>query len=36
MDGPDVAAHTAAAVEYCLTDPRWSLSVQTHKHLGIP
>ena len=35
MDGPDVATHTTAAVEYCLADPRWSLSVQTHKHLGI-
>lgn len=36
MDGPDVVALTAAAVDYCLTDPRWSLSIQTHKHLGLP
>lgn len=35
MDGPDVVANTAAAVEYCLRHPRWSLSVQTHKQLGI-
>jgi 7-carboxy-7-deazaguanine synthase (Cx14CxxC type) len=36
MDGPDRAAHTTAAIEYCLAHPRWRLSVQTHKYLGIP
>jgi 7-carboxy-7-deazaguanine synthase (Cx14CxxC type) len=36
MDGPDREAHTTAAIEYCLTHPRWRLSVQTHKYLGIP
>ena len=36
MDGPDRAANTAAAIDYCLTHPRWRLSVQTHKYLGIP
>jgi 7-carboxy-7-deazaguanine synthase (Cx14CxxC type) len=35
MDGPDRAANTRAAVEYCLAHPRWQLSVQTHKYLGI-
>jgi 7-carboxy-7-deazaguanine synthase (Cx14CxxC type) len=35
MDGPDRDANTQAAVEYCLTHPRWRLSVQTHKVLGI-
>ena len=35
MDGPDVAENTAGAVAYCLQYPRWQLSVQTHKHLGI-
>jgi 7-carboxy-7-deazaguanine synthase (Cx14CxxC type) len=35
MDGPDVAAYTQAAIEYCLAHPKWRLSVQTHKHLGI-
>ncbi|HEY0640540.1 MAG TPA: 7-carboxy-7-deazaguanine synthase [Pseudonocardiaceae bacterium] len=35
MDGPDVAAHTAATVEYCMKNPRWMLSLQTHKYLGI-
>ena len=36
MDGPDVASATAAAIEYCLAHPRWRLSLQTHKLLGIP
>lgn len=36
MDGPDRDAHTTAAIEYCLAHPRWRLSVQTHKYLGIP
>jgi len=35
MDGPDVAANTRAALEYCLANPRWRLSVQTHKVVGI-
>jgi 7-carboxy-7-deazaguanine synthase (Cx14CxxC type) len=36
MDGPDQAANTAACVAYCLAHPRWRLSVQTHKYLGLP
>ncbi len=36
MDGPDRAANTEAAVAYCLSHPRWRLSVQTHKYLGLP
>jgi 7-carboxy-7-deazaguanine synthase (Cx14CxxC type) len=36
MDGPDLAANTAAAVAWCRRDPRWRLSLQTHKLLGIP
>ncbi|MEJ0045046.1 MAG: 7-carboxy-7-deazaguanine synthase [Rhodospirillales bacterium] len=35
MDGPDVAANTQAAIAYCLAHPRWRLSVQTHKVLGL-
>jgi 7-carboxy-7-deazaguanine synthase (Cx14CxxC type) len=35
MDGPDVAANAARAVDYCLHHPQWRLSVQTHKSLGI-
>ena len=36
MDGPERAANTAAAVAYCLAHPRWRLSLQTHKMIGIP
>jgi 7-carboxy-7-deazaguanine synthase len=35
MDGPDRAGATEAAIAYCLAHPRWRLSVQTHKYLGI-
>ncbi len=35
MDGPAHAQNTAAAIAYCLAHPRWRLSVQTHKYLGI-
>lgn len=35
MDGPDLEANTKAAVEFCLANPKWRLSLQTHKHLGI-
>ena len=35
MDGPALAENTAAAIAYCLAHPRWRLSVQTHKYLGI-
>jgi 7-carboxy-7-deazaguanine synthase len=35
MDGPRLAEHTAAAVAYCLAHPRWRLSVQTHKVVGV-
>ena len=36
MDCPVREANTAAAVRYCLSHPRWRLSLQTHKLLGIP
>jgi 7-carboxy-7-deazaguanine synthase len=36
MDGPDREANTEAAVRYCLAHPRWKMSLQTHKLLGIP
>jgi 7-carboxy-7-deazaguanine synthase (Cx14CxxC type) len=36
MDGPRWAGHTAAAVAYCRAHPRWRLSLQTHKLIGIP
>jgi organic radical activating enzyme len=36
MDGPDAEAHTRQAIAYCIAHPRWRLSIQTHKLLGIP
>lgn len=36
MDGPAREPNTRAALHYCLTHPRWRLSLQTHKLLGIP
>ena len=36
MDGPDRDINTGLALEYCLHHPRWRLSLQTHKYLGIP
>jgi organic radical activating enzyme len=35
MDGPDREANTAAAIDYCLAHPKWRLSVQTHKYIGV-
>lgn len=35
LDGPDATANAAATVAYCLANPSWRLSLQTHKHLGI-
>ena len=35
MDGPHREANTAAATEYCMRHPRWRLSLQTHKLIGI-
>jgi len=36
MDGPRREANTREAIAYCLSHPRWRLSLQTHKVLGIP
>ena len=36
MDGPDQAENTQAAIEYCKAHPKWRLSLQTHKLIGIP
>jgi len=36
MDGPHREANAQAALRYCLEHPRWRLSLQTHKLLGIP
>lgn len=36
MDGPMAAENRLAALEYCERNPRWRLSLQTHKLIGIP
>ena len=35
MDGPDVERNTQLAIEYCMAHPKWRLSLQTHKLLGL-
>lgn len=35
MDGPQREKNTLAAIAYCQSNPRWRLSMQTHKILGI-
>jgi 7-carboxy-7-deazaguanine synthase (Cx14CxxC type) len=35
MDGSETALNTERAIEYCLAHPRWRLSIQTHKLVGI-
>ena len=35
MDGPARAANTRAAIDYCLAHPRWRLSIQSHKVIGV-
>jgi 7-carboxy-7-deazaguanine synthase len=36
MDNERRAANIRAATDYCLAHPKWRLSLQTHKLLGIP
>ena len=36
LDGPEREASTAAAIDYVMRHPRWRLSLQTHKMLGLP
>lgn len=36
MDGPEVEKNTRLTLEYCLKNPHWRLSLQTHKLLNIP
>ena len=35
MDGPAKEANTVAAAAYCLANPRWRLTLQTHKMVGL-
>jgi 7-carboxy-7-deazaguanine synthase len=36
MDGAAREANTAAAAAYCIDNPPWRLSLQTHKLIGLP
>ena len=36
MDGPQREDNLRLAIETCLRNPRWNLSLQTHKYLQIP
>ena len=35
MDGPNREKNTVSATAYCLAHPKWRLSLQTHKFIGI-
>jgi 7-carboxy-7-deazaguanine synthase len=35
MDGPQLVANTEQAIDYCLRNPAWRLSIQTHKLVGV-
>ena len=35
MDGPDQSRNIADAIAFCQSNPRWKLSLQTHKLTGI-
>jgi organic radical activating enzyme len=36
MDSPAAAENLARATAYCLANPKWRLSLQAHKIIGIP
>lgn len=36
MDGKHTAKNTQLAIKYCLQNPQWRLSLQTHKIINIP
>lgn len=35
MDSPKAADNLEAAITYCTDNPRWRLSLQSHKMIGI-
>ena len=35
MDGPEINANMQKSAAYCMAHPRWRLSLQTHKVIGI-
>ncbi len=36
MDGPDLKKNMQLAIRYCMNHPKWRLSLQTHKIVGMP
>ncbi len=36
LDGPQRVENTKRALDYCLANPKWRLSLQIHKFIGIP
>lgn len=36
MDGPNTEKNIQLAIKYCLQNPKWRLSLQTHKMINIP
>ena len=36
LDDKNKAAHSEAAFNYCIKNPKWRLSIQTHKYIGVP
>jgi 7-carboxy-7-deazaguanine synthase (Cx14CxxC type) len=36
LDGPQLQDNTRRTITYCKANPRWRLSIQTHKLLGFP
>lgn len=36
MDGPEIERNTRLVIEHCRANPRWRMSTQVHKYLGIP
>ena len=35
LDDPNASANVQACIDLVMADPRWRLSLQTHKHLGL-
>ena len=36
MDGVNVSENTSKTIQYCLENPKWKLSIQQHKLIGMP
>jgi 7-carboxy-7-deazaguanine synthase len=36
MDSPDLAENVAAAIQFVMDNPKWHLTLQAHKTLGLP